>query len=164
MMNLNLDSFTENEWEMLCDCCGLCCLYKVQDEDTGEVFYTTVVCPLLNRKTSRCLDYPERFKKMPSCTKISPENLGKIARWLPKSCAYRCLYEGVSLPDWHPLFSDLSEEASVLREKLSKICVRPNTFLTKAEIEKIIHNSFPPKSFHRLNRLLLANVIEDADI
>jgi len=164
MMNLNLDSFAENEWEMLCDCCGLCCLYKVQDEDTGEVFYTTVVCPLLNRKTSRCLDYPERFKKMPSCTKISPENLGKIARWLPKSCAYRCLFEGVSLPDWHPLFSDFSEEASALKEKLSKICVRPNTFLTKAEIDKLIHNSFPPKSFHKLNRLLLANVIEGADI
>lgn len=163
-MNLSFDAFSENEWELLCDCCGLCCLYKVQDEDTGEVFYTSVVCPLLDRETSRCSDYPARFKKMPSCTKISPENLGRIAHWLPKSCAYRCLYEGIALPDWHPLFSDPSNEADGLRKKLAEVCVRPNTFITKAAVDRIIRNSFAPKSFHRLNRLLLANVIEDAGI
>lgn len=164
MINTSLDSLNEAEWEMLCDCCGLCCLYKVQDEDTGEVFYTKVVCPLLNRDSSRCKEYPNRFAKMPSCTKISAENLMKIAHWLPKSCAYRCLAEGVAIPDWHPIFSDLSSEAAVLRDKLSKICIRPNTSITKTEIDRIIRDSFAPRSFHRLNRLLLANVIEDADI
>ena len=155
---------TEDEWEMLCDGCGLCCLYKVQDEDTGELFYTSIVCPLLNRETARCTAYAERFKKMPSCTKISAENLPKIARWLPKNCAYRCLLEGLALPDWHPLNRDSSPEAAALREKISGICVRPNTCISKETVDRILKNSRPPRSFHKLNRLLLDNVIEDPDI
>lgn len=164
MLNLPAHFLTEEEWEMLCDCCGLCCLYKVQDQDTGEVFYTSVVCPLLDRETARCTAYAERFSRMPSCTKISAENLHKIACWLPKSCAYRCLAEGIALPDWHPLLEDPSPEAAVLREKLAQYCIRPNTCITREEIRRIIRYSFAPRSFHRLNRLLLANVIEDADI
>ncbi len=162
MISLPSDFLTEDEWEKLCDCCGLCCLYKVQDEDSGEVFYTSVACPLMDRETAHCLYYNERFKKMPSCTKISPENLGKVARWLPKSCAYRCLAEGIALPDWHPIFSDPS--AVALKDKLGTVCVRPNTCMTRAEIDRIIRNSFAPRSFHKLNRLLLANVIENTDI
>ncbi len=164
MKNLPSDLLNEAEWEMLCDCCGLCCLYKVQDEDSGELFYTSIVCPLLNRETARCTAYADRFAKMPSCTKISAENLPKIARWLPKSCAYRCLFEGTALPDWHPLNQDQSEEADALREKISGICVRPNTCISKTAVEQILQNSRAPKSFHKLNRLLLENVIEDLDI
>ena len=164
MLSLPAHFLSEEEWEMLCDCCGLCCLYKVQDEDTGEVFYTSVVCPLLDREIARCTDYAGRFKKMPSCTKISAANLQKIACWLPKSCAYRCLAEGIALPDWHPLLNDPSPEAAALRDKLAGYCVRPNTGITREEIRRIIQNSFAPRSFHKLNRLLLANVIEDADI
>lgn len=152
---------TEDEWEKLCDCCGLCCLYKVQDEDTGEVFYTSVVCPLLNRETARCLSYADRFKKMPSCTKISPESLPEIARWLPKSCAYRCLAEGTELPVWHPLRSDPSPEAAGLLKKLEAVCIRPNTCITAKTAERIIRNSRPPKSTHKLTRLLLANIITE---
>lgn len=164
MINLPTHFLSEDEWEMLCDCCGLCCLYKVQDQDTGEVFYTSVVCPLLDRESAHCTAYTERFKKMPSCTKISPDNLQKIACWLPKSCAYRCLAEGIALPDWHPLLHDASSEAAALRDKLASYCIRPNTGITQEKIQNIIRNSFAPRSFHKLNRLLLANVIEDSDI
>ena len=45
---------TEDEWELLCDCCALCCLYKVQDEDTNQVFYTSVICPYLNKENAHC--------------------------------------------------------------------------------------------------------------
>ena len=84
----------------------------MQDEDSGELFYTSIVCPLLDRDTSRCTAYVERFAKMPSCTKISSDNIRKIARWLPKSCAYRCLLEGLALPDWHPLNLDGSPDVT----------------------------------------------------
>lgn len=155
---------TEEEWEMLCDGCGLCCLYKVMDEDTNEVFYTSVLCPYLNKETARCKCYPERFKKMPTCTKVSPDSLPKIARWMPKSCAYRCLFEGLSLPDWHPLLSDPSPEAAALRKKIETVCVRPYSFISRGAAESLIRNAKAPKSFHKLNRLLLANIIEDTDL
>lgn len=162
---IDLDSLlTEDEWEMLCDCCALCCLYKIRDEDTGEVFYTSIMCPFMNKENSRCKCYSQRFQKMPTCTKISPESLPKIAGWLPKSCAYRCLFEGIQLPAWHPLFSDESTEAEILRKKLAEICVRPNTCISKSTVERIIRESKIPVSKHKLTKLLLANVIEDEDI
>ena len=155
---------TEEEWELLCDCCALCCLYKVQDEDTGEVFYTSVLCPYLNKENAHCNCYAQRFQKMPTCTKISPESLPEIARWLPKSCAYRCLYEGIQLPSWHPLFSDTSEEADALRRKIENICIRPNTCISKKTADEIIQTSRVPKSSLKLTRMLLNHVIEDIDI
>ncbi len=159
-----INLLTEDEWELLCDCCALCCLFKLQDEDTDEVFYTSIMCPLLNKETSRCSAYAQRFDKMPSCMKISPESLPKMARWLPKSCAYRCLFERIALPDWHPLFKDESPEAQILKEKIAPVCVRPNTCISKATVDRIIRASKTPPSPRKLTRLLLKNVIEDIDI
>ena len=96
--------------------------------------------------------------------KISPESLPKMARWLPRSCAYRCLFEGIALPDWHPLFKDESPEAQVLWEKIEPICVRPNTCISKAAVDRLIRSSKTPPSPRKLTRLLLKNVIEDIDI
>lgn len=154
----------EDEWELLCDNCGLCCLYKIQDEDTNEVLYTSVLCQFLNKESHRCLCYPERFQKMPTCTKISEETLPQIARWLPKSCAYRCLYEGIALPEWHPLRTAADQNSKALLQKIEKICVRPNTCISQNTADRIIRKSLIPKSTHKLTRLLIANVIEDIDI
>lgn len=99
-----LTEMSVTEWESLCDGCARCCLYKLQDEDTGEYFYTNVVCRLLNTETCRCTAYDQRTILMPTCLKLTPDLVHSLG-WLPPSCAYRLLADGKSLPDWHPLIS-----------------------------------------------------------
>ena len=42
--NRTLADFTLAEWESLCDGCGKCCLHKLEDVDTGQLFHTNVAC------------------------------------------------------------------------------------------------------------------------
>jgi uncharacterized cysteine cluster protein YcgN (CxxCxxCC family) len=99
---LPLDRLSRDEWEALCDGCGQCCLHKVEDEDTGDIYHTNVACKLLNLKTAQCSDYANRRKFVPDCMKLTPETAGRLT-WLPPSCAYRLRAEGDPLPDWHYL-------------------------------------------------------------
>jgi uncharacterized cysteine cluster protein YcgN (CxxCxxCC family) len=99
-----LDQMTRDEWESLCDGCGKCCLHKLEDADTGEIAMTDVSCSLLDLETCRCTDYGNRQAKVPDCVKLTRANLPKL-RWLPDTCAYRLLYQGNDLPEWHYLVS-----------------------------------------------------------
>ena len=101
-------AMSSTEWEMLCDGSAKCCLHKLEDQDTGEVFYTDVACQLLDLNSCQCSDYEDRFSQVPDCFKLTPENVGDQA-WLPDTCAYKLLSEGLPLPLWHPLVSGHKE-------------------------------------------------------
>jgi len=112
-----LKKLTAKEWEALCDGCGKCCLNKLEDADTGEVVFTRIACRLLDDDTCRCANYECRKAIVPECVVLTPGNIGEIAYWMPASCAYRLLWEGKPLCDWHPLIS--GDAASVHRAGIS---------------------------------------------
>ncbi|WP_027840458.1 YcgN family cysteine cluster protein [Pyruvatibacter mobilis] len=99
-----LSAMTAEEWESLCDGCARCCLIKLEDEDTGEIETTNIVCHLLDQQACACTDYANRTKRVPTCIKLTPGNVAAI-KWMPTSCAYRRLAEGRGLASWHPLIS-----------------------------------------------------------
>lgn len=84
-----LDEMSDAEWESLCDGCGQCCLHKLMDEDTDEIYFTNVACRQLNIKTCQCRNYERRFEFEPDCIKLTRENLPTF-EWLPMTCAIVC--------------------------------------------------------------------------
>ncbi len=103
-----LSEMSTEEWESLCDNCGKCCLHKLEDEETGEIYYTSVVCDLIDLNSCRCTRYTERCKLVPECLNLTQHNFAEY-NWLPATCAYKLLAEGNPLPDWHPLISGTYE-------------------------------------------------------
>lgn len=99
----SLQEMTTTEWESLCDGCAKCCVHKLEDEDTGEVFYTNVVCRYLT-DDCRCPIYETRPQLVPNCAVLTPDKVHQF-HWMPQTCAYRLLAEGKPLEPWHPLIS-----------------------------------------------------------
>ena len=100
-----LKNLEPREWEALCDGCGRCCLNKLEDPDTGEVALTRVACRLFDDQTCRCAQYEARKSIVPECISLTPDTIEKHAYWLPQTCAYKLLWAGKALYDWHPLIS-----------------------------------------------------------
>lgn len=105
---VKLADMTAAQWEAVCDGCAKCCLVKLQDDDSGEIVFTDIVCNLLDQQSCRCAHYEERTKLVPDCVKLTKDNLDKID-FMPPSCAYRLLHEGKDLPQWHPLVSSRAD-------------------------------------------------------
>lgn len=101
---LSLDELNAQQWEALCDGCARCCLHKLEDEDTGELFYTRVRCRYLDEDTCRCSDYERRSTLVPTCIQVDTANAGALD-WMPATCAYRLRAQGKRLASWHPLVS-----------------------------------------------------------
>jgi hypothetical protein len=103
-----LAQMSTEEWESLCDNCGKCCLNKLEDEDTGEIAFTSVACDLIDLETCSCTRYSERCTLVPECIDLKQHDFAEY-NWLPATCAYRLLTDGEPLPSWHPLLTGTSE-------------------------------------------------------
>lgn len=99
---LALTELSTEQWERLCDGCGWCCLHKLEDKDSGMVYYTRVACDLLDIDQCRCRDYSNRRNLVPDCRRLTPVLVGRMY-WLPPTCAYRRRWHHQSVPWWHHL-------------------------------------------------------------
>tara|TARA_R110001599_G_scaffold42276_2_gene127478 strand:- start:3162 stop:3623 length:462 start_codon:yes stop_codon:yes gene_type:complete len=110
----DIHEFSQDEWESLCDGCGKCCLQKLQDEDTEEIYFTNISCQFLNKHSCKCKVYDQRFEYLPECLNLTQENLKSTLPWLPDSCSYKLVYEKKPLPSWHHLISENKETIHLL--------------------------------------------------
>lgn len=109
--------YNNEEWEKICTNCGRCCLIKIQDDETDEIFYTNVVCRYFDIKTRKCKEYENRCTLVPECLKLTPDNVDKIS-WMPKKCAYRSLFEDSFKADKSNISSFCISETKVNEEDL----------------------------------------------
>ncbi len=127
-----LFSLSPDEWEALCDGCGRCCLNKLEDVDSGEVYYTNIACHLLDITACRCRDYARRAEQVAECLVLARDQPAAFDD-LPSTCAYRLLLEGRPLPEWHPLISGDPESVhaagmSVRDKVVSEAYIHPSQF------------------------------------
>ena len=125
-----LHQLTPEQWESLCDGCGICCLQKYQHKQSGEVYYAAIACRFLNVPRCRCTVYENRHQRNPRCISLTPENVADLY-WLPDTCAYRLVAYGKELEWWHHLVSGNPEavhEAGIsVRDKvISSTHVHPD--------------------------------------
>lgn len=104
----SLQELSTQEWEALCDGCAKCCLHKLEDEDSGEVYYTKVRCRYLDEAACQCSDYPNRSVLVAHCIDLRSADWATLS-WLPSTCAYRLRAHNQPLPQWHPLISGSRE-------------------------------------------------------
>ncbi len=133
-----LSDMSQTEWESLCDGCGKCCLNKLEDEETGEVFYTDAACRLLDISTCRCTAYFQRTSLVKDCLVLTPEDTREY-HWLPKSCAYRLVMEKRELPPWHPLVSKDPNSVHLAGASVRGWAVSENGISEEQMEERIIH-------------------------
>lgn len=100
--NKSLSELSSEEWEQVCCRCGRCCLIKLQDDTTDEIYYTRIICRYFDTGKHLCREYQNRCRLVPECLKITPDNIDSLV-WMPKTCAYRILNETGDLPAWHSL-------------------------------------------------------------
>ena len=131
-----MTALTRAEWESLCDGCGLCCLIKLEDEDTEELFHTRVACRLLDLANCRCTDYENRHARVPDCIAFTADNVMDLS-WLPATCAYRLVGEGRDLYWWHPLVS--GDPETVHQAGISvRGWARSETSVSEADIDRFV--------------------------
>ncbi len=127
----SLTQMSTAEWESLCDGCARCCLHKLEDEDTGEIFFTKIACRLLDISACRCTDYAERCAKVEGCLDL--RSGFTQFHWLPSTCAYRLLAEGKNLPDWHPLVCGNLNRVKEVGIAINKFAIAENPSLDPVE-------------------------------
>ena len=107
--------------------CAVC--KKLKTTKTLEVYYTSVVCHLLDKTNCHCTEYKDRSRLVPNCVKLQPQDVVEF-HWLPPTCSYRLINEGKDLPSWHPLVTGQAD--SVIKAHASVLSVYE---VTDKEIE-----------------------------
>ena len=122
--NKKPEEYTPEEWESVCMHCGRCCQIKLQDEDSGEIYETNVVCRYHNCQNHLCTQYSKRHELVPSCLILNPQNIGNL-EWIPDTCAYYILARTGTLPAWHHLVSGkpLPDEFKIPADVVSELLV-----------------------------------------
>lgn len=114
----DLSSISPDEWEAICQRCGRCCLLKLQDDETDEIYYTNVICRYYDTEKNLCTVYDKRCELVPECLKLTPQNVDKLT-WMPKVCAYRQLFDKNYKPQaLQPLQGRVVSEALVAESEL----------------------------------------------
>lgn len=126
--NKKLEDMTKEEWELLCDGCGKCCLNKL--EIRGKICFTNTYCRFLDAQSCLCKIYEHRFEKVHDCRDITLNAVREKPRWLPKTCAYWLLDNGFALPDWHPL---ITGKAATVHE--AKMSLQNRNIISETEVE-----------------------------
>jgi uncharacterized protein len=134
-----LSALNRDQWESLCDGCGLCCVHKLEDEETGELYPTNVACRLLNRRTAKCQNYRNRHAYVPDCMRLTPAKLAE-ADWLPETCAYVRRAAGKPLPEWHYLVCGDPEAVHT-----AGVSVRGWT-VSEDDVDRLEDHIIPPRS------------------
>ncbi len=133
-----LAELDREQWEALCDGCAQCCLHKLEDADTGEVFYTRVRCRYLDEQACRCKDYTRRTELVPECIELDTSNSRELD-WLPRTCAYRLRANGERLRDWHPLVSGTAETVHSAGISIRGRCISEEHVHPDGYEEHIVH-------------------------
>jgi uncharacterized cysteine cluster protein YcgN (CxxCxxCC family) len=95
----------------------------LEDEDTGDIYFTSVVCNLIDLDTCRCTRYAERTRLVPDCLDLKQHDFAEY-NWLPATCAYRLLTDGKELPPWHPLLSKKPESVQEADVSISSYAMK----------------------------------------
>ena len=132
-----LEDMSPEQWEAICDGCAKCCLLKLEDEDSGDIAYTRLHCKLLDSQTCQCSDYLDRKKYVPDCVILTPKSVAEL-KWMPKTCAYKVLYQGGRLPDWHHLVSGDRDAVHSEGHSIKGRTVSEETVLEESQIDWIV--------------------------
>ena len=100
-LNKPMERFNDEEWDAICLKCGKCCVFK--DFKGGTAYFSNRICDGLDMTTARCTRYEKRL--CDDCVKVDMILVKYQPELLPETCAYRLLYEGKGLPDYHPLIT-----------------------------------------------------------
>ena len=126
-----LEDMSSDQWESLCCGCGKCCMVKLWHN--AVVKTTKVGCELLDIKTAKCKDYPNRQNKVSNCVKVTINTIDTPGL-LPDSCAYVLLRNNKPLPTWHHL---LSGDRDTIVEQHASIVGLAETTIDKISATKM---------------------------
>ncbi len=116
-----LTDFSDEEWEAVCMRCGKCCMDKWSDD--GYMLFMDGICSHFDMACCRCSIYQERLSTG-NCLKVDLRLLREERELLPETCAYRLLFEGKDLPDYHPLISGDKNSVHAARKTVQEMPIK----------------------------------------